>query len=87
MAPSNGQKFPYLSAVAKAIDQVGFDIEADAKKLVEQDVATVQAKRQTVMAKARAKLAARAAPLVELDTALDELDKALGDNSSARPTS
>jgi hypothetical protein len=84
--PANGSKFPYLNAVAKAIDQLGFDIEADAKKIVEQDVAALSAQRETVMAKARAKLAQRQTMLTDLGKALDALDMALGDNSS-NPTS
>ena len=83
--PPRKARFPNLAGVAQALDKLSHDVEEDARKFLESDVAGVAAKKDHVMKKARARLGDHVAALDDLKSELDKLDEMLGDNSGGDP--
>jgi len=75
------RKFPNLAGLAQAIDKVHFDIEEEAKKIVEQEVPVVVQQKNEVFAKARTSLKAGSDAVQDIAEQLRKADEALGDNS------
>ena len=84
-------KFPFLNALAGEIDKLGFEIEEEAKSIVQKDIAEVRVRKDETFAKARQHVADRRNAVQGVGEMLDKVNEALdrsnsGEGQDKRPT-
>jgi hypothetical protein len=78
--------FPFLNALASEIDKVGFEIEDEARSIIQEDLPKLREKKATVMAAAKAELTRQGDLMDKMNEGLNKIITAVGGNSG-NPTS
>ena len=74
------RKFPFLESLSTEIDKLGFEIEEEAKSIVQKDIAEVRTYKTQVFSEVRTAVASNRAAIDDMKTSLEKVLSAIGGN-------